>query len=62
VLIKALTGNAAMENCQITVSTLKSYIDEEVPKVTQAYKGTEQYPTTFMYGQDFPVGVKCKMK
>lgn len=60
VLLNALSGQASLANCQITAATLKSFIDDEVPKVTQKYRGKEQYPTTFLYGQDFPVGLRCK--
>ena len=60
VLLNALGGNASLANCEITLATLKSYIDDAVPKVTKQYKGLEQYPTSFIYGQDFPIGVKCK--
>lgn len=60
VLLNALGGKASLDNCQITAATLKGFIDEEVPIVTQKYKGTTQYPTTFMFGQDFPIGIKCK--
>ena len=60
VLLNGLNGNAAMDNCEITATTLKSYIDNEVPNVTKLYNGLEQYPTTFIYGQDFPIGIQCK--
>jgi len=62
VLLNALGGRASLDNCQITAATLKGFIDEEVPIVTQKYKGTSQYPTTFMFGQDFPIGIKCKIQ
>ena len=60
VLLNALGGKASLDNCQITAATLKGFIDEEVPILTHKYKGTSQYPTTFMFGQDFPIGIKCK--
>ena len=60
VLLNALGGKASLDNCQITAATLKGFIDEEVPILTLKYKGTSQYPTTFMFGQDFPIGIKCK--
>ena len=62
VLLNALNGNAAMDNCEITATTLKSYIDNEVPNITKLYNGLEQYPTTFIYGQDFPLGIRCKQQ
>lgn len=60
VLLNAFSGGASGENCQITVAGLKSYIDDQVPVVTEKYKGASQFPTTFMFGQDFPLGLRCR--
>ncbi len=60
VLMKALGGEASIGNCQITVASLKSFIDDQIPFYTEKYKGKAQYSTTFMFGQDFPIGIKCK--
>jgi hypothetical protein len=62
VLLKAFSGEASMSNCQITAAALKSYIDDQVPVYTEKYKGQSQYPTTFLFGQDFPIGIRCKVK
>lgn len=60
VLLNALGDKASLDNCQITAATLKGFIDEEVPILTQKYKGTSKHPTTFMFVQDFSFGIKCK--
>jgi uncharacterized caspase-like protein len=58
VLIKALDGDASLPNGQITVASIKAYVDDKIPQVTKQYKGQEQFPTTFIWGQDFPIGIK----
>ncbi len=58
VLIDALSGKASLANGQITVSSIKAFVDDQIPVITKKYKGEEQFPTTFIWGQDFPIGVK----
>lgn len=45
---------------KITIYELKAYIDDQIPGLTQKYKGRAQYPTTFTNpcGQDFPMILK----
>jgi WD40 repeat protein len=56
-LIKALQGDAdgAPKDGKVTIYELKSYLDDQVPEMTQKLKGKPQYPYTFSRGQDFPV-------
>lgn len=56
-LIQALGGDAdgAPKDGKITVYELKSYLDDQVPSLTERYKGQPQWPNTFSRGQDFPV-------
>ena len=42
---------------KITVKELEAYLNDEVPKPTQRYRGKQQWPTSYSFGQDFPVGV-----
>ena len=58
VLIDALKGNASLPDGQLTVASLKAFMDEQIPAVTKRYKGEEQFPTSFIWGQDFPIGMK----
>ncbi|MBP7554537.1 MAG: caspase family protein, partial [Spirochaetes bacterium] len=53
-----LDNKAAKSNGQITVSSLNDFLYEQFPVFTKKYKGSEQYPKTFIFGQDFPIGIK----
>lgn len=59
-LIKALEGDAdgAPKDGKITIYELKSYLDDQVPEMTQKLKGKPQYPYTFSRGQDFPIVIE----
>jgi WD40 repeat protein len=59
-LIKALNGDAdgAPKDGKVTIYELKSYLDDQVPEMTQKMKGKPQYPYTFSRGQDFPVVIE----
>ena len=59
-LLEGLSGGAASSDCQITVSGIKLFLDNQVPRYTQQYRGTEQYPSATLFGQDFPFGLRCK--
>jgi WD40 repeat protein len=57
VLMQALSGAAdgAPKDGKVTIYELKSYLDDQVPEMTQKMKGKPQYPYTFSKGQDFPL-------
>ena len=58
VLLEALSGKADLGgDKKITVKELDAYIQEQVPEVTAKYKGTPQYPASYGFGNDFPIGV-----
>ena len=59
VFLEALRGKAdgAPKDGKVTINELKAYLDDQVPVLTEKYKGEAQYPNTFSKGQDFPVGV-----
>ena len=58
VLLEALAGKADKgSDNKITVKELDAYLQEQVPEVTAKYKGTPQYPSSYGYGNDFPIGV-----
>ncbi|MCW5910405.1 MAG: caspase family protein [Cyclobacteriaceae bacterium] len=59
-LIKALQGDAdgVPKDGKVTIYELKSYLDDQVPEMTQKLKGKPQYPYTFSRGQDFPVVIE----
>lgn len=56
-LLDALGGKAAYGDERITVSELKKYMDETVPELSDKYGGQSQYPTGFIHGNDFPIGL-----
>jgi len=58
VVLEALNGNGALANGQLTAGSIKTYVEDKIPEYSKKYKGEEQWPTTFMWGQDFPLGVK----
>ena len=58
VLLEALSGKADKGgDKKITVKELDAYLQEQVPELTAKYKGTPQYPSSYGYGNDFPIGV-----
>ena len=59
-LIQGIKGSALTKDGKITASSLKAYIDDEVPRLAQKYRGSEQFPLAKVSGQDFPIGVKVK--
>lgn len=58
VLMDGLAGAAADDSGQITASGLKSYVERSLPPLALAYAGVEQWPTGFVDGQDFPLGLR----
>jgi uncharacterized caspase-like protein len=59
-LLDGLLGKGDNGDGRVTVNELKAWLESQVPEVTQKYKGSPQYPASYGYGQDFPVGVVAK--
>lgn len=57
-VLDGLGGAASGDDAEITVGELKSYVEATLPELTAEYAGRKQYPTGFIFGQDFPVGVR----
>lgn len=57
-VIDGLKGGAMDVDGNITVGALKSYVEAVLPELTKKYTGRAQFPTGFIFGQDFPIGVK----
>jgi uncharacterized caspase-like protein len=57
ILLEALSGKADTGDKKITVKEIDGYLQARVPEVTAKYKGTPQYPASYGYGNDFPIGV-----
>jgi DNA-binding beta-propeller fold protein YncE len=56
-LLEGLAGRADTGDGRVTVNELKAFLESEVPEITQKHKGTPQYPSSYGFGQDFPVSV-----
>ncbi|MFC2111379.1 caspase family protein [Bacteroidota bacterium] len=56
-LLLGLEGEADGENGdkKVTVKELSSFVEDKVPELSEKYKGQEQYPNSYGYGQDFPI-------
>ena len=55
-LLELLEGSVVVDGDQrVTVSELKSYVEERVPELSEAYHGSPQYPTGYSFGRDFPI-------
>ena len=58
VLLEALNGKADKGNDRkITVKEIDAYLQEMVPEVATKYRGTPQYPASYGFGNDFPIGI-----
>jgi WD40 repeat protein len=57
-MLDGLSGDAALASGEITVQSLKSYVEIAVPKLTEEFSGRVQYPKGFVFGQDFIIGIK----
>jgi len=40
---------------KITISEIKLYVEDRVPELSEKYRGSAQYPTSYSFGQDFPI-------
>lgn len=56
-LLQGLSGKADSGDGRVTVNELKAYLETQVPELTQQYRGLPQYPASYGFGQDFPLGV-----
>lgn len=56
-LLEALRGGAKGSDASVTVKELDAYLQIKVPEITAKYKGTPQYPASFGFGNDFPLGL-----
>lgn len=54
-LLEILGGKVADADKRITVNEIKTYVEERVPELAEELRGTPQYPTSYSFGQDFPI-------
>jgi uncharacterized caspase-like protein len=57
IILDALQGSAdgVPKDGNVTIYELKAYLNDQVPELTEKYKGTPQWPYTFSIGNDFPI-------
>ena len=56
-LLEALQGKDISSSADgtITVRELSAYVEQRVPEISEKYKGNPQYPSSFSFGNDFPL-------
>ncbi len=56
-ILQAIKGKAdgGSKDRKITVKEISAFLNDKVPELSKKYKGTAQYPTSYGFGQDFPV-------
>ena len=55
-LLEVLKGKEVNKSGEkVTISEMKSYVEDRVPELSEKYHGTPQYPTSYSFGQDFPI-------
>lgn len=56
-ILKGLKGEAdgGNKDKKITVKELSAFLNEKVVELSLKHKGTVQYPTSYGFGQDFPI-------
>ena len=60
-LLEGLKGKADInKDNNLTIRELSVYIEDQVPLLTEQYKGTAQYPSSYSFGNDFPLTVLPK--
>jgi len=57
-LLQGLAGDAdAAKDNNVTVEELLPFVKKTVPELSKQHKGSEQFPVSYGFGQDFPVVV-----
>lgn len=58
-ILNGLQGAAdgGAKDKKITVKELSAFLNDRVPELSEQYKGQMQFPTSYGFGQDFPVVV-----
>ncbi|MGK7392505.1 MAG: caspase family protein [Candidatus Cyclobacteriaceae bacterium M2_1C_046] len=57
-ILQGLQGAADINrDGKLSVKELSFYIEEQVPLLSEKHKGSTQYPSTYSFGNDFPIAV-----
>ena len=55
-LLEILQGKTTQAlDKKVTINEMKSYVEDRVPQLSEKYHGSVQYPTSYSFGQDFPI-------
>ena len=54
-LLKGLSGDAQNRNNVVTIRGLITYIENELPAISEKYRQKDQFPVIDSRGQDFPI-------
>jgi len=56
-ILQGLKGEAdgGKRDKKVTVKELSAFLNDKVPELSEKHKGQAQYPTSYGYGQDFPI-------
>jgi hypothetical protein len=54
-LLEIVEGTFDNGDKKVTVNEMKSYVEDRVPELSVKYRGSPQYPTSYSFGQDFPL-------
>lgn len=57
-ILEGMKGKAADQGGKITINTLATFIEEELPKLTYKKWGYEQIPQKTLQGMDFQIGAR----
>lgn len=55
-LLEIINGdNGDNGDGKITINEIKSYVEDRVPELSEEHRGSAQYPTSYSFGQDYPL-------
>lgn len=63
-ILQAFTGLAdgVNKDNKVSVKELSLFVENNVPELSEKYKGQRQYPVSYGFGQDFPIVLTDKYK
>jgi WD40 repeat protein len=57
-VLEGLSGSAdSNTDGKLSIRELSVYIEDQVPLLTERYKGSTQYPSSYSFGNDFPIAL-----
>jgi uncharacterized caspase-like protein len=57
-ILEGIKGNADVnKDRKLSIRELSVFIEEQVPALTEKFKGSAQYPSSYSFGNDFPIAI-----